>query len=53
MKTEQKLCLGTLPNVIQSLPLSADASKFTISCTHLTLQKGKLQLFGIAMTSAA
>lgn len=51
MKPEQKLCLGTSPNVIQSLP--ADASKLTISCTHLTLQKGKLQLFGIAMASAA
>lgn len=53
MKTEQESCLGTLPNGIQSLPLSADASKFTVSCTHNTLQKGKLQVFWIAMTSAA
>lgn len=53
MKTEQELCLEALPKGIQSLPLSADASKFTVSCTHHTLQKGKLQVFWIAMTSAA
>lgn len=53
MKAEQELYLETLPKGIQSLPLSADASKFTVSCTHHTLQKGKLQVFWIAMTSAA
>lgn len=53
MKTEQEYCLGTLPSSIPSLPLSADASKFTISYTHHTLQKGKLQQFWTAMTSAA